>query len=292
MHLPTLRTLLFSSTLLLSLPFSPLASAESSSSSPTTTTTTTTVTLAIPASPPHLPNPHALPPSTHATLTKLLGFGGALSQQPPPPPPSAHHAPLTTANTFVFRNVTPGSYLADVHSATHGFAPLRVDVLFQGEGDDGALEVRAWETFRGNEWENKGEEVRLRSGAAGAGPVFPVRVLGRKVFFTERGSFSVFGILKNPMILMSLVSLGLFIGLPKLMENMDPEMRAEFEKQQQSNPMSSLMSGGQPSAGNFDVAGFLSGHSKEGAAGAGEPGSSTPSGSGSGSGSAKKGGRR
>ena len=30
---------------------------------------------------------------------------------------------------------------------------------------------------------------------------------------------SVFGILKNPMILMSLVSLGLFVGMPKLMEN-------------------------------------------------------------------------
>ncbi|RYP52593.1 hypothetical protein DL768_002243 [Monosporascus sp. mg162] len=236
--------------------------AAASSTSPSTVE----ITLAIPASPPHLPNPHALPPGdrTRATLTRL----GA-----------SYAAPLSAAGTFVFRNVTPGSYLADVHSATHGFAPLRVDVDATPEGQTRG--VRAWETFRGNAWEHRGEEVR-RTAAVGA---FPVRVLGKKVFFVERGSFSVFGILKNPMILMSLVSLGLFVGLPKLMENMDPEMRAEFEKQQQSNPMNSLMSGGQPSGGNFDVAGFLAGHNKreEGAAG-----SETSSASGGG----KKGGKR
>ncbi|RYP76795.1 hypothetical protein DL771_001531 [Monosporascus sp. 5C6A] len=227
---------------------------------------TVEVTLTIPASPPHLPNPRALPPGdrTRATLTRL----GA-----------SYAAPLSAAGTFVFRNVTPGSYLADVHSATHGFAPLRVDVDATPRGETRG--VRAWETFRGNAWENRGEEVR-RTAVGGA---FPVRVLGTKAFFVERGSFSVFGILKNPMILMSLVSLGLFVGLPKLMENMDPEMRAEFEKQQQSNPMSSLMSGGQPSGGNFDVAGFLAGHNKreEGAAG-GETSSA--------SGGGKKGGKR
>ncbi|RYP72259.1 hypothetical protein DL769_004481 [Monosporascus sp. CRB-8-3] len=253
---------------------------------------TVEITLTIPASPPHLPNPHALPPGdrTRATLTRL----GA-----------SYAAPLSAAGTFVFRNVTPGSYLADVHSATHGFAPLRVDVDATPEGETRG--VRAWETFRGNAWENRGEEVR-RTAAGGA---FPVRVLGTKAFFVERGSFSVFGILKNPMILMSLVSLGLFVGLPKLMENseshhppsdvpptaytsdldgpvpglVDPEMRAEFEKQQQSSPMNSLMSGGQPSGGNFDVAGFLAGHNKreEGAAG-GETSSA--------SGGGKKGGKR
>ncbi|RYO84708.1 hypothetical protein DL762_001459 [Monosporascus cannonballus] len=226
---------------------------------------TVEITLAIPASPPHLPNPHALPAGdrTRATLARL----GA-----------SYAVPLSAAGTFVFRNVTPGSYLADVHSATHGFAPLRIDVDAGPGGETRG--VRAWETFRGNAWENRGEEVR-RTAPGGA---FPVRVLGTKTFFVERGSFSVFGILKNPMILMSLVSLGLFIGLPKLMENMDPEMRAEFEKQQQSNPMNSLMSAGQPSGGNFDVAGFLAGHKKEEGAAGGETSST--------SGGGKKGGKR
>ncbi|GAP87943.1 hypothetical protein SAMD00023353_1600550 [Rosellinia necatrix] len=216
------------------------------------TTTTTTVTFSIPASP-QIPNPAALPPSTHATLTAL---GASLA------------APLTASDTFVFRNVTPGSYLADVHGATHGFAPLRVDVVIgaEGEGDgegDMRVRVRVWETFRGNDWANKGEEILPVAAAAAAGvAAFPVKVLGSKIYYTDRGSFSVFGILKNPMILMGLVSLALFIGMPKLVENMDPETRAEFEEQSKKNPMNSLMSGPQAGGspmGNFDVAGFLAG---------------------------------
>ena len=67
---------------------------------------------------------------------------------------------------------------------------------------------------------------------------------------------------------------------------MDPETRAEFEKSQQNNPMSSLLGGGgggsSSGAGNLDVAGFLSGHSK----GSGE------SAGGGGNDNARKGGRR
>ncbi|TRX97341.1 hypothetical protein FHL15_001619 [Xylaria flabelliformis] len=212
----------------------------------------TTVTFSIPPSP-QIPNPAALPPSTHATLTTL----GA-----------SYAAPLTVDNTFVFRNVTSGSYLADVNCATHGFAPLRVDVIpvaaaagadrnSNGEEEDD-MSLRVWETFRGNDWENKGEEIRPVT----AGRVFPVKVLGSKVYYTERGGFSVLSILKNPMILMGLVSLALFVGMPKLVENMDPETRAEFEEQSKKNPMNSLMGGPQPGSnpmGNFDMAGFLAG---------------------------------
>ncbi|KAI1083842.1 Cys/Met metabolism PLP-dependent enzyme-domain-containing protein [Whalleya microplaca] len=227
--------------------------------------TTSSLTLQIPSSA-LLPNPHALPPSTHATLTTLH---------------ARHEAPLSTTNSFVFRNVTPGSYLADVHCATHGFAPLRIDV-----GEAGS---RAWETFRGHDWANRGEEVR--STGAGAGEdVFAVRVLGAKVHFTERGAFSILGILKNPMILMGLVTMALFIGLPKLIENMDPEMRAEWEEQQKKNPMNSLMGGGgggpQPGAspmGNFDMAAYLAGQNKK------EDGETGSSSSGNGG---KKGGKR
>jgi O-acetylhomoserine/O-acetylserine sulfhydrylase len=141
----------------------------------------TTVTLRIPPSPPVLANPHLLPPSTHATLTTL---GKALS------------APLSTANTFVFHNVTPGSYLVDVHCPTHGFAPLRLDVVRPTEdearegvvgGGNNGLRVRAWETYRGNDWGNKGEAVPVREGG-----VLDVRVHGQKGYFVERSSCSFF----------------------------------------------------------------------------------------------------
>ena len=76
---------------------------------------------------------------------------------------TTYAAPLTVANTFVFGNVTPGSYLADVHCATHAFAPLRIDVVAVPEAAAAEPQpplVQAWETFRGNDWNNKGEAVR------------------------------------------------------------------------------------------------------------------------------------
>lgn len=119
----------------------------------------TTVTLYLPGT----PAPLTLSPRTHATLTAL---GRRFS------------APVSDAHTFVFRNVTAGSYLVDVHCPTDGFAPLRIDV-----GDDET--VQAWETFRGNDWANKGEALALRRGSDGSAG-FEVRSLGRKGYFMER----------------------------------------------------------------------------------------------------------
>ena len=114
-----------------------------------------------------LPNPRAaLAVDTHATLT-------ALSKD-------VRTAYLTTTNSFVFHNVTPGSYLVDFHSRSHGFSPLRLDlsVLDGGSGEEPL--IKAWETFRGNDWDNKGEALQLTSRG------FEARCLGHKNYFTER----------------------------------------------------------------------------------------------------------
>lgn len=103
----------------------------------------------------------------------------------------------------MFRNVTQGSYLLDIHCATHAFAPLRVDVspILDGALEDGVpghgevkLEVKAWETYRGNDWGNKGEEApRQKLGNNENGVVFGAKVLGEKGYFMERSKceFSV-----------------------------------------------------------------------------------------------------
>ncbi|KAK8039173.1 hypothetical protein PG993_007584 [Apiospora rasikravindrae] len=239
---------------------------------------TTAVTLAVPAQP-ALPNPNVLPPSTHATLATLY---------------TTYSAPLSAANTFVFRNVTPGSYLADVHCATHAFAPLRVDVVASSAPEKlGLLSVQAWETFRGNDWDNKGEEAKEialggtpGSSLATAKAALPVRCLAPKQYFIERSSFSVTSILKNPMILLAMVSMGIFFLMPKMVENMDPEMRAEFEEQQKNNPMASLMGGGGQQAanpmGNFDMAAFLAGSSNKKDEGGPAAGAASDAGNGAG----------
>lgn len=124
-----------------------------------------TLTLYLPA---QQPAPLTLSPRTHATLARP---GRRLS------------APLSDVHTLVFHNVTAGSYLADVHCPTDGFMPLRVDVGEEEEGKE--VQVQAWETYRGNDWDNKGEELGMRRGSDGS-VGFEVRSLGRKGYFMER----------------------------------------------------------------------------------------------------------
>jgi hypothetical protein len=87
--------------------------------------------------------------------------------------------------------VSTGSYLLDIHCATHAFAPLRVDVHDGLKLQDGRVKdvanVEVWSTFRGNEWVNKGEVV-LVSDLEGDGSVwgFEARVGSGKEYFLER----------------------------------------------------------------------------------------------------------
>ncbi|OAA44027.1 hypothetical protein BBO_04383 [Beauveria brongniartii RCEF 3172] len=210
----------------------------------------TTVTLHLPST----PAPGTLSPRTHATLTTL---GRRLS------------APLSAAHSFVFRNVSAGSYLADVHCPTDGFAPLRVDVgEEEEEEEEEEAVVQAWETYRGNDWGNKGEALVLKQGSDGT-QGFEVRALGRKGYFMERPKLSMV----------------IFIGMPKLVENMDEETRAEWEASQKENPMNSLLGGGgqQPGSalGNFDMAAYLAGSKKKESGGGGDGSSSSGGGGGS-----------
>lgn len=118
----------------------------------------------------HVVNPSALSSTTHATL------------QSSGPPLDAY---LTRSNTFNFNNVSAGSYLALVHSRDYAFEPLRIDVSIEepveGSGDKKEV-IRAWQTFLGNEWDNKGES----RGEGGNGLVIEARPVGEKQFYQER----------------------------------------------------------------------------------------------------------
>ncbi|KAL2817225.1 hypothetical protein BDW59DRAFT_152818 [Aspergillus cavernicola] len=228
----------------------------------TQSTLSSKLTLTIPSSS-ILPNPHALPADTHATLTST-SLATPLK------------APLTSSATFIFSGLAAhefklprnddvsGSYLLDIRSSEFVFAPLRVDV------DSSGRVLGVWETFRGNEWGNRGVQKFASSDEQhkkqGDGEVkVDVRVVGRKGFYEVRQTFSPLSLFKNPMILLAIVALGFTFGMPKLMENMDPEMRAEFDKQSRASPISgaqTAMAGGGPA--NFDLAGWMAGAAPRG----------------------------
>ncbi|KAI5787197.1 hypothetical protein EDC01DRAFT_660969 [Geopyxis carbonaria] len=172
-----------------------------------------------------LPNPSKLPSSTTFTLT-TAGVKDSTT--------------LRTDNSFVFRNINEGSYLLETVCSTHHFQPLRVDVSRDGE-------VKVHVTFRGNAWSNLGPKVE--------GPL-ELRPLKATEYYVVREGFSPLKMLSSPMILIAVVSLVSIIFLPKMMDQLDPEFKAELEQQQKktgavaANPLE-----------GFDMASFLAGTS-------------------------------
>jgi ER membrane protein complex subunit 7 len=203
-----------------------------------------------------LPNPNTLPASTHATLTS-----SAI--------PSPLRAVIRKGNYISFpSSPAPGSYLLNIYTRDYVLAPYRIDI-----GPDLAI-IGAFETYRGTQWSDHG--VSLIPGTTQLADTHTVKadaltinakVLSRKNFYETRQGFSVLSLLKNPMILMGVVALAFTFGMPKLMENMDPEMRAEYEEMQKNSPMGGITKAlqGQATGGagagadSFDLAGYLAG---------------------------------
>jgi hypothetical protein len=125
--------------------------------------------LHVPAT--QLVNPSTLSSTTHATLQST----GPLKD-----------AYITRSNTFNFNNISTGSYLATVHCHEYAFEPLRIDVTLEetveGSGEKKEM-IRAWQTFIGNEWDNKGEG----RGEGGNGLVVEAKPMGQKNYYQDRG---------------------------------------------------------------------------------------------------------
>lgn len=208
-----------------------------------------------------LPNPSTLPSSSHAIL---LG-----------PPGIRYDAPIRRDNTFIFADLPDESYLLTLHARDYFFPPLRVDIV-KNEGE-ASQNISAWQTFRGNEWSNKGPSF----GTGKDELTITVRPAAEKQFYQVRGGFNVLSFLKSPMILMGLVSVGLVFGMPYLMANsalintfkasdngftdmftVDEDAKAEFEEMSKNSPLTGS-TGAASQMQNFDLAGFLAGRSND-----------------------------
>lgn len=73
------------------------------------------------------------------------------------------------------------------------FEPLRIDVTveeaIEGSGDKKEM-IRAWQTFVGNEWNNKGES----RGEGGNGLVIEANPVAPKQFYQERSGCKHWGL--------------------------------------------------------------------------------------------------
>lgn len=221
-----------------------------------------------------LANVNSLPPTTHATIT--APDGTILRSQ------------LRQDNSIIFPEIsTLGSHLLSVYSRDYTFASYRIDTtphLPASVDSTNKVQIAfAAQLFPGTQWSDTGSNLIPQQPDATSSTGMSIRpqssltliprVVAQKQFYEERQGFSPLSLLKNPMIIMAVVALGFTFGMPKLMENMDPEMKAEYEEMQKKGPTAALgraMSGQAPTSGQgsgFDLAGYLAGQKQDGASG-------------------------
>mmetsp|Transcript_115165 Transcript_115165/g.332684 ORF Transcript_115165/g.332684 Transcript_115165/m.332684 type:complete len:214 (-) Transcript_115165:7-648(-) len=127
--------------------------------------------------------------------------------------------------SFVIYDVPPGIHQLDVQSTIFHFGQVKVQLLEESLDAPNCLEY-------------------AYPGAAKTAIKYPLELIAHATYdyYEPKRGFSIFGLLKNPMVLMMLVSAGLMVGMPKLMEGLDPEEKEQMRKQMaaQSNPTEML----------------------------------------------------
>ncbi|KAL8727140.1 MAG: hypothetical protein Q9166_006236 [cf. Caloplaca sp. 2 TL-2023] len=186
--------------------------------------------------------PSSLPPISPSTRAHLTTHNLQLT------------APLTLARTFRFTNITTaGTYNLDVFCRDYDFEGAVVVVNEQKDSNGGVLGENM-EVYR----RNPRTGVRGMRVLADEEGKMELRVKGLRGYYEQRQGFELMGLLKSPMILMALVGLAMVFGMPYLLENMDPEMKKEFEEQQKKSVLGNAAGAGNPLQ-SFDMAGWMAG---------------------------------
>jgi len=140
-----------------------------------------------------------------------------------------NNAEYTTYNrvdgSFVIYDVPSGIHQLDIHSSEYHFGQVKIQLLPESMDVPKCLEY-------------------AYPGAAKAPIKYPLVLSPHATFeyFEERKGLSIFSLLKNPMVLMMLVSVGMMTIMPKMMEGLDPEEKEQMRKQMkaQQNPTQML----------------------------------------------------
>jgi hypothetical protein len=119
--------------------------------------------------------------------------------------------------SFSIYNVKPGVHQLDIHSTTHHFGQIKIQLLPESMDQPKCLEY-------------------AYPGAPKAMIPYPLVLTAHATYqyFEKRAGLSIFGLLKNPMVLMMIVSAGLMFLMPRMMEGLDPEEKAKMRKQMET----------------------------------------------------------
>ena len=162
----------------------------------------------------------------------------------------------TSDGNFTIHDIKPGVYIIDIISPIHHFS--QVKCLYKPTNKSELLTQQQQSSLPTTE-DTKATKKPVFScieyhypGATkrniDESNLLVLTALASYEYFETKRGFSLLSILKNPMVLMMILTGGIMYMLPKMMEGMDPEERAMMQKQiqMQQNPtqmMSNLFSG-------------------------------------------------
>lgn len=134
--------------------------------------------------------------------------------------------------TFAFYNVPPGVHLIDVYNHEYMFSQVKIQLLPESMDAPKCIEY----AYPGANKQSIPHPLTLTA-------------LAKYQYFEQRPGFSIFSLLKNPMLLMMIFSVGLMYAMPKMMEGLEPEeqerMRKQMEMQKDPTKMIASLFGGQ-----------------------------------------------
>ena len=123
-----------------------------------------------------------------------------------------HNTYTQADGTFIFHRVPPG--VLDVQSREHHFSQVKIQLLEESMDSPKCIEY-------------------VYPGAPKQAIPHPLELTAHASYeyYEPRQGFSIFSILKNPMLLMMIVSVGMMVLMPKMMEGLDPEQKEQMQKQ-------------------------------------------------------------
>eukprot|EP00568_Trieres_chinensis_P013777 CAMPEP_0183295848 /NCGR_PEP_ID=MMETSP0160_2-20130417/3652_1 /TAXON_ID=2839 ORGANISM="Odontella Sinensis, Strain Grunow 1884" /NCGR_SAMPLE_ID=MMETSP0160_2 /ASSEMBLY_ACC=CAM_ASM_000250 /LENGTH=287 /DNA_ID=CAMNT_0025457387 /DNA_START=53 /DNA_END=917 /DNA_ORIENTATION=+ len=115
---------------------------------------------------------------------------------------------------FVFHAVGPGVHVLEAHSPLHHFSQVKIQLLSESMEAPKCIEY----VYPGAPKQAIPHPLLLTAHA-------------RYEYFEKRQGFSLFSILRNPMMLMMMFSVGLMLLMPKMMEGLDDDQKEQMKRQ-------------------------------------------------------------
>lgn len=152
-----------------------------------------------------------------ATVRGKVDFGGLPSGNLIVRCDAAQQAFVRSDGTFVLRDVEPGLHEISVVDTLRWFSKAIVEVDAAGKVSR-VIDVLPPQQPNGGPVRREAKSIVLKPA-------------GMVDYFEKRQQMTIMSLFANPMMLMMVVTLGLGMVMPKLMENMDPEELKQMQQQ-------------------------------------------------------------